>query len=99
MFLSVLDVFKVGIGPSSSHTVGPMIAALRFLEELKKDKMITDVGRIRASLHGSLAFTGKGHGSDRAVVLGLLGETPKNHDPEVADKLIKKVSKNKSKRQ
>ena len=96
MFLSVFDVFKVGIGPSSSHTVGPMIAASRFLEELKKNNIITEVCRIKVSLHGSLAFTGKGHGSDRAIVLGLLGETPKYHNPEIADKLIENVSKNKS---
>jgi L-serine dehydratase len=77
MFLSVFDLFKIGIGPSSSHTVGPMVAARRFLEGLKEND-----GRIRVTLHGSLAFTGKGHGTDRAVVLGLAGETPKDIDPE-----------------
>jgi L-serine dehydratase len=77
MFLSVFDLFKIGIGPSSSHTVGPMVAARRFLEGLKEND-----GRIRVTLHGSLAFTGKGHGTDRAVVLGLAGETPKDINPE-----------------
>jgi L-serine dehydratase len=77
MFLSVFDLFKIGIGPSSSHTVGPMVAARRFLEGLKESN-----GRIRVTLYGSLAFTGKGHGTDRAVVLGLAGETPKDIDPE-----------------
>ncbi len=83
MFLSVFDLFKIGIGPSSSHTVGPMVAARRFLEGLKgKD------GHIRVTLYGSLAFTGKGHGTDRAVVLGLAGETPQDIDPEKIDPVL-----------
>lgn len=77
MFLSVFDLFKIGIGPSSSHTVGPMVAARRFLDGRSERE-----GRIRVSLHGSLAFTGKGHGTDRAIVLGLAGETPQDIDPE-----------------
>ena len=76
MFLSVLDLFKVGIGPSSSHTMGPMVAAARFLDELRKGPF-RPYG-LRASLHGSLAFTGKGHATDRATVLGLAGLTPEN---------------------
>jgi L-serine dehydratase len=92
MFLSVFDLYKIGIGPSSSHTVGPMVAAQRFLASLTRT-----TGRIRVSLHGSLAFTGKGHGTDRAVVLGLAGETPQAIDPNrieaiVADMTIKKKS-------
>jgi L-serine dehydratase len=80
MFLSVFDLFKIGIGPSSSHTVGPMVAARRFLDSLTENQ-----GRIRVTLHGSLAFTGKGHGTDRAIVLGLAGETPQDIDPEKID--------------
>jgi L-serine dehydratase len=76
MFLSVFDIYKIGIGPSSSHTVGPMVAARRFLAGLAHQS-----GRIRVTLHGSLAFTGKGHGTDRAIVLGLAGQTPQDIDP------------------
>ena len=88
MFLSVFDIFKIGVGPSSSHTMGPMLAAARFLEALRAG---TDrapgsgpAARIEARLHGSLAFTGKGHGTDRAVVLGLLGFLPATLDPDLA---------------
>jgi L-serine dehydratase len=87
MFLSVFDLFKIGIGPSSSHTMGPMVAASRFL------KMVagTDVSlasRITATLYGSLAFTGKGHGTDKAVVLGLAGENPQDIDPDQVDAIL-----------
>ena len=74
MFLSVFDMFKVGIGPSSSHTMGPMVAAARFLEMLRAAPF-TPAG-LRGSLHGSLAFTGVGHASDRATILGLAGSAP-----------------------
>jgi L-serine dehydratase len=84
MFLSVFDLFKIGIGPSSSHTVGPMVAAQRFLEATAG----TAAHRIRVSLHGSLAFTGKGHGTDRAIILGLAGETPRNIDPDRVDSTL-----------
>ncbi len=83
MFISVFDIFKIGIGPSSSHTMGPMVAASRFLRELR-DRSETRVARVRASLYGSLAFTGKGHATDRAVFLGLLGFTPDSLDAEAA---------------
>jgi L-serine dehydratase len=77
VFLSVFDLFKIGIGPSSSHTMGPMTAAGRFLGELLDGEWPRPanarVDRVGASLHGSLAFTGIGHGSDRAVVLGVAG--------------------------
>ena len=69
MFLSVFDLFKVGVGPSSSHTMGPMVAAARFLAALR-DQPFRAHG-LTASLHGSLAFTGKGHATDRATILGL----------------------------
>ena len=71
MFLSVFDLFKIGIGPSSSHTVGPMVAAGLFLDALARSG--AKARRVTVSLHGSLAFTGKGHGTDRTVILGLTG--------------------------
>ncbi|NJM30589.1 MAG: L-serine ammonia-lyase [Rhizobiales bacterium] len=84
MFLSVFDLFKIGIGPSSSHTVGPMVAARRFLD-LAKDIQPQGAASIRCSLHGSLAFTGKGHATDRAIMLGLLGEIPSEIDSDRVD--------------
>ena len=89
MFLSVFDIFKVGIGPSSSHTMGPMAAAGAFLELLadsaRAGARAEDCMRIRVSLHGSLAFTGKGHATDRAVMLGLLGHRAADLDVELAE--------------
>ena len=78
MFLSVFDIFKIGVGPSSSHTMGPMTAALRFLATLRTVPPRDDIRRVQARLYGSLAYTGKGHGSDRAVLLGLLGTSPRH---------------------
>ena len=71
---SLFDLFKVGIGPSSSHTMGPMRAALRFAVELESTGALDSVAAVRAELYGSLALTGQGHGTDRAVLLGLSGE-------------------------
>ena len=76
--ISVFDIFKIGIGPSSSHTVGPMKAAAAF-------------AAINVSLHGSLAFTGKGHGTDSAVILGLMGMQPDSIDPDAVDGLLRRV--------
>ena len=87
MFLSVFELFKIGIGPSSSHTVGPMVAARRFLA-MAAAASLPDTGRLSVSLHGSLAFTGKGHGTDRAVVLGLAGEAPDRIDPDRVDAVL-----------
>ena len=82
MFLSIFEIFKVGVGPSSSHTMGPMTAAGLFLEKLKAENInATSLG---GSLHGSLAFTGIGHRTDRAVILGLDGFTPDDFDPDAA---------------
>lgn len=78
MFLSVFDMFKIGIGPSSSHTMGPMVAAARFLTLLRASPF--SAHGLRASLHGSLAFTGHGHATDRAVILGLAGFEPETYD-------------------
>jgi L-serine dehydratase len=74
--ISVFDIFKIGIGPSSSHTVGPMRAARRFAEHVVKEGLIAQVRGVKVELYGSLGFTGKGHGSDRAIILGLEGEDP-----------------------
>src|SRR6476661_4023093 len=85
MDMSVFDLFKIGIGPSSSHTVGPMVAARRFLIEC--GPLSAAVG-VEAHLYGSLALTGVGHATDKAVILGLMGETPQGVDPDsVEDKL------------
>lgn len=97
MFLSVFDVFKIGVGPSSSHTMGPMSAANRFLELLLSDEWPrpanAQVKSIKASLHGSLAFTGIGHGTGRAVILGLMGEAPNRVDPDKMDEIIAQVER------
>ena len=85
MFLSVFELFKIGIGPSSSHTMGPMVAAARFLEILLEHPGIT---RVTVTLHGSLAFTGKGHGTDRALVLGLAGYHPESLDPDKIEDIL-----------
>ena len=80
MAISVLDFFTIGIGPSSSHTVGPMRAARRFVERLAASDRLAHTARVEAHLYGSLALTGKGHGTDKAVLLGLEGETPEGVD-------------------
>ena len=80
MSLSVFDLFKIGIGPSSSHTVGPMRAAVRFAEGLRRDGLLTSVAQVKVELYGSLGATGKGHGSDKAVLMGLEGEQPDTVD-------------------
>ncbi|KRA33093.1 serine dehydratase [Rhodanobacter sp. Root627] len=83
MAVSVFDLFKIGIGPSSSHTVGPMRAAARFAERWLEEKGVLDqVARVRAELFGSLALTGRGHGTDKAVLLGLEGQHPDTIDPD-----------------
>lgn len=95
MFLSVFELFKIGIGPSSSHTMGPMTAANRFLAEILSNNwpkpVNTSITHLRVSLHGSLAFTGLGHATDRAVILGLLGQQPASVDPDDMDKLVASV--------
>ncbi|SDA79379.1 L-serine ammonia-lyase [Pseudomonas sp. NFACC15-1] len=81
MAISVFDLFKIGIGPSSSHTVGPMRAAALFVEALKAKALLNDVRRVEVQLFGSLSATGIGHGSDNAVIMGLMGEWPDAIDP------------------
>jgi L-serine dehydratase len=89
MFLSVFDIFKIGVGPSSSHTMGPMVAAARFLDAMRASPF-TFAG-LRASLHGSLAFTGVGHATDRATILGLAGFTPETYDAEKAQAALESI--------
>src|SRR5437899_5714776 len=80
MAVSVFDLFKIGIGPSSSHTVGPMRAARLFALRLQHDGLMDATARVKSDLYGSLGATGKGHGSDKAVLLGLAG-----HEPDIVD--------------
>jgi L-serine dehydratase len=81
MSISVFDLFTIGIGPSSSHTVGPMRAARRFVLRLEREGLLAATARVRVELYGSLAMTGKGHGTDRALLAGLEGATPEEVDP------------------
>ncbi len=89
--LSVFDIFKIGIGPSSSHTVGPMRIGVRFLDEAKAAGVLGRAVRAKVDLHGSLALTGIGHGTDNAVVLGLMGFQPDTIDPDVAEASVLRV--------
>jgi L-serine dehydratase len=91
MTISVFDLFKVGIGPSSSHTVGPMRAAHSFASRLERDGLLDRTARVRAELFGSLGATGHGHGSVKAVVLGLEGEQPDLVDPAAAEPRVRAV--------
>ncbi len=91
MFLSVFDMFKVGIGPSSSHTMGPMVAAARFLDLMRASPF--KFAGLRASLHGSLAFTGVGHATDRATILGLAGFTPQDYDNDRAEEVLAEINR------
>ncbi len=93
MHVSVFDIFKIGIGPSSSHTVGPMRAARRFVERLQQAGLLSMVARVTVELYGSLAFTGKGHGSDKAIVLGLRGELPDSVDIDAIEPTVAEVEK------
>ncbi|MEX2518464.1 MAG: serine dehydratase beta chain, partial [Paracoccaceae bacterium] len=100
MFLSIFEIFKVGIGPSSSHTMGPMTAAGRFLDTLAAGRDRVPGGgapaRLSCRLHGSLAFTGKGHATDRAVLLGLAGQNPRDIDPDEAERIEARVTEEKA---
>jgi L-serine dehydratase len=89
MFQSVLDIFKIGLGPSSSHTIGPMIAASHFLDKIKKSDF--SPYSIKVSLHGSLAFTGKGHATDKALILGLSDFQLNEYNEQNINKIINSV--------
>jgi L-serine dehydratase len=92
MAVSLFDIFKIGIGPSSSHTVGPMRAAARFLERwLQEPGQLGEVARVRAELYGSLALTGRGHGTDKAVLMGFEGHWPDRIDPDVIPDSLERI--------
>jgi L-serine dehydratase len=91
MRTSIFDIFKIGIGPSSSHTVGPMRAAERFVTRLATDNQLSRVERLQAELFGSLALTGIGHGTDRAVLLGLTGEKPEEVNPDTVESTLAQI--------
>ena len=93
--ISVFELFKIGIGPSSSHTVGPMKAAAAFAGGLVASGAVDKVASVEVALLGSLAFTGKGHGSDKAAILGLSGEAPETVDPDAAEALVARVRETK----
>jgi len=88
---SVFDLFKIGVGPSSSHTMGPMTAACRFVERLCADEVLERTARVAVDLYGSLALTGKGHATDRAILLGLSGERPDRIDPDEAERIVARI--------
>ena len=91
MAISVFDLFSIGIGPSSSHTVGPMRAAQQFVQSLKDDGLLDQVAQLKANLYGSLGATGKGHGSDKAIMLGLEGELPESVDTDSVDSRLESI--------
>ncbi|MEW8657101.1 MAG: L-serine ammonia-lyase [Candidatus Thiodiazotropha endolucinida] len=96
MAVSVFDLFKIGIGPSSSHTVGPMLAAKRFVEKLSDERLLKVTHRIQIELFGSLGATGKGHGTDKALLLGLMGESPSTVDVQAIPRRIDAIREQKS---
>ncbi len=91
MTVSVFDLFKPGIGPSSSHTMGPMVAAARFVRRLSDSGLATTTARVEVVLYGSLALTGRGHATDRAVILGLAGFEPATLDPDVGEAALTRI--------
>lgn len=96
MAVSVFDLFKIGIGPSSSHTVGPMRAALLFVQGLARDGLLAQVASVRAELYGSLGATGKGHGTDKGVLLGFMGDAPDTVDPATVEARLAAMRREKS---
>ncbi len=96
MAISVFDLFKIGIGPSSSHTVGPMRAALKFVEALQADELLSRVESLKVELYGSLGATGIGHGSEKAILLGLQGETPEQVDTDSIDARLEQIRASRS---
>ncbi len=92
MFLSIFDIFKLGVGPSSSHTMGPMLAAKRFVEDVAATVLPAGELSLTCRLYGSLAYTGEGHGTFRAVLCGLLGITPEHYDRASADAALERLA-------
>ena len=91
MFISIFDMFKIGIGPSSSHTLGPMKAGKAFVDELKEKNLLDKVTRVQANVYGSLSLTGIGHSTDKAILLGLAGEEPETVDIDGISEFMKNV--------
>ena len=91
LMTSLFDLYKIGVGPSSSHTMGPMRAAFQFVAGLSETHLLREVVRVRAELYGSLALTGVGHATDRAVLLGLSGHEPATVDPEAIDSVVEQI--------
>lgn len=91
MSISVFDLFKIGIGPSSSHTVGPMRAAYQFIEKLIEQDALHQVSRLKVVLYGSLGATGLGHGTDKAILMGLAGEQPDRIDPQIIEPALQAI--------
>jgi len=96
MAISVFDLFKIGIGPSSSHTVGPMRAARQFVTRLEKDGLLAATTRVKSEMFGSLGATGKGHGTDTAVLLGLAGEQPDLVDTDAVPQILATIRADKA---
>lgn len=94
MAISVFNLFSIGVGPSSSHTVGPMRAARQFLVNLEKSNLLKATASVKVDLYGSLALTGKGHSTDLAILLGLEGETPEDVNPEQMIEKVEEIRKN-----
>ncbi|MFT7387636.1 MAG: L-serine dehydratase [Candidatus Endobugula sp.] len=95
MFISTFDLFSIGIGPSSSHTVGPMRAAALFLTSLEEHRLLSEVSRVKAEMFGSLGATGKGHGTPKAVLMGLEGELPEAIDASAVASRVAIIKENK----
>ncbi len=96
MSISALDLFKIGIGPSSSHTVGPMLAANAFVKDLKQNDLLANTRRIQAQMFGSLGATGIGHGTPKAVLLGLMGEHPETVDVSDAVARVQQIKEHRA---
>ena len=96
MVVSVFDIFSIGVGPSSSHTVGPMRAANRFLKEAKTKGYFEQISSLKINLYGSLAMTGKGHLTDQAILLGLQGHLPESIDPSKIEGIIASIQEDKN---
>ena len=95
-FISVFDMFKIGVGPSSSHTLGPWVAALHCLQALEKQGGMKNIEKIQVKLYGSLAKTGKGHGTDMAVLMGLMGEDPITTETTLITSKVENIKSNHS---
>jgi len=92
--ISVFDMLKIGVGPSSSHTLGPWRAAERFLGELRNENRIHSIKRVKVDLYGSLSLTGKGHATDLAIMLGLSGQDPEYIPIKNISKIVKSIQDN-----